>query len=151
MVSCSSCDVVSLKWKKKDGRASTLPAQIIWAYYCPLLEFSGQYLKIMNVNSLGRLKYYVINRESNYSLPNGEDNSRICTELIWKRPAVTYRFSKEFRANPGNVSTNKKKRIKIKKRQNTPRLPSKSFANSKKNCWELIYLSIYINICLSVY
>jgi hypothetical protein len=31
MVLCSSCDGVPLKFKKKNERASSLPAQIIWA------------------------------------------------------------------------------------------------------------------------
>jgi hypothetical protein len=44
MVVCSYCDGVPLKFKKKNGRASSLAAQIIWAYYWPLLEFAGQYL-----------------------------------------------------------------------------------------------------------
>jgi hypothetical protein len=43
-VFCFSCDGVSLKFKKKNGLASSLPAQIIWAYDWPLLEFAGQYL-----------------------------------------------------------------------------------------------------------
>ncbi len=44
MVFCSSCDGVALNLKKENGRASSLPEQIIWAYYWPLLEFAGQYL-----------------------------------------------------------------------------------------------------------
>ncbi len=44
MVFCSSCDGVPLKLKKKHERASSLPAQIIWTYYGPFLEFAGQYL-----------------------------------------------------------------------------------------------------------
>ncbi len=44
MVFCSSCDGVPLKFKKKNGRASSLAAQIILAYYRPLLEVAGQYL-----------------------------------------------------------------------------------------------------------
>jgi hypothetical protein len=32
MVLCSFCDGVPLKFKKKNGRASSLPEQIIWAY-----------------------------------------------------------------------------------------------------------------------
>jgi hypothetical protein len=32
------------KIQKENGRASSLPAQTIWAYYWPLLEFAGQYL-----------------------------------------------------------------------------------------------------------
>jgi hypothetical protein len=43
-VFCFSCDGVPFKFKKKNRRASSLPAQIIWAYYWPLLEFAGQYL-----------------------------------------------------------------------------------------------------------
>jgi hypothetical protein len=31
----SSCDDVPLKFKNKKGQASSLPAQIIWAYYWP--------------------------------------------------------------------------------------------------------------------
>jgi hypothetical protein len=44
MVLFSSCDGVPLKLKKKNWRASSLSAQIIGAYYWPLLEFTGQYL-----------------------------------------------------------------------------------------------------------
>jgi hypothetical protein len=33
IVLCSSCDGVPLKFKKKNGRASSLPAQIIRVYY----------------------------------------------------------------------------------------------------------------------
>ncbi len=44
MVFSSSCDGAPLKFKKKNGRASSLPAQIFWAYYRPLLELAGQYL-----------------------------------------------------------------------------------------------------------
>jgi hypothetical protein len=33
LVLCSSCDDVPLKLKKKNGRASSLPARIILAYY----------------------------------------------------------------------------------------------------------------------
>ncbi len=44
LVFCSSCDGVPLKFKNKNGRASSLTAQIIWAYYWTLLEFAGQYL-----------------------------------------------------------------------------------------------------------
>jgi hypothetical protein len=43
MVSCSSCDGVPLKSKKKNRRASSLSARIILDYYWPLLEFAGQY------------------------------------------------------------------------------------------------------------
>ncbi len=32
MVLCPSCDGVPLKFIKKNGRASSLPAWIIWAY-----------------------------------------------------------------------------------------------------------------------
>jgi hypothetical protein len=43
MVFGSSSDGVPLKFKKKKGRSSSLPAQIILAYYWALLEFAGQY------------------------------------------------------------------------------------------------------------
>ncbi len=46
MVLCSFCHGVSLKFIKKNGRASTLPARITWAYFWPLLEFAGQDLKV---------------------------------------------------------------------------------------------------------
>ncbi len=32
MVLCSVCEGVNLKFKKKNGRASSLPAWIIWAF-----------------------------------------------------------------------------------------------------------------------
>jgi hypothetical protein len=35
LVLYSSCDGVPLKFKKKNGRVSSLPARIIWAYYWP--------------------------------------------------------------------------------------------------------------------
>ncbi len=44
LVLCPSCAGVRLKFKKKNGQASSLPARIIWAYYWQLLEFAGQYL-----------------------------------------------------------------------------------------------------------
>jgi hypothetical protein len=34
------------KIQRENGRASSLTEQIIWAYYWPLLEFTGQYLKV---------------------------------------------------------------------------------------------------------
>jgi hypothetical protein len=42
MVLCSSCDGVPLKFKKKNGQASSLTECL--AQYRPLLKFAGQYL-----------------------------------------------------------------------------------------------------------
>jgi hypothetical protein len=42
MIYFSSCDGDPLKFKKKNGRASSLPARIICALYRPRLEFAGQ-------------------------------------------------------------------------------------------------------------
>ncbi len=44
MVLYFSCDGVPLKFKKKNGRAYSLPAGIFWAQYLPLLEYAEQYL-----------------------------------------------------------------------------------------------------------
>ncbi len=54
IVLCSSCDGVPLKFKKKNGWASSLLARIIWAYYWPLLEFAGQYLEDGRRAPIGR-------------------------------------------------------------------------------------------------
>jgi hypothetical protein len=51
MVLCSSCDGIPLKFKNKNGQASSLPAQIIWAYYWPLLEFAGPWQSNFLANS----------------------------------------------------------------------------------------------------
>ncbi len=44
MVLSSFCNGAPLKFKKKNGRASSLQGRIILALYWPLLEFAGQYL-----------------------------------------------------------------------------------------------------------
>jgi hypothetical protein len=41
---------------------------------------------------------------------------RLAHNSFEKRQTATYRFSKEFRENPGNVLTNRKEGIKIQKR-----------------------------------
>ncbi len=49
MVLCSFCDGVPLKFEKKNGQASSLPARIIWAYYLPLLDSLDSTFKQLNV------------------------------------------------------------------------------------------------------
>jgi hypothetical protein len=57
MVLCSSCDSVPLKFKKKNGQSSSLPARIIWAQYRPLLDFAGPLITLnsfLTVSSEGK-------------------------------------------------------------------------------------------------
>jgi hypothetical protein len=46
LVSCSSCNGVPLKFKKKNGQASSLRGRIILAQYWTMLEFAVQYLLV---------------------------------------------------------------------------------------------------------
>jgi hypothetical protein len=47
---------------------------------------------------------------------NGQQVSRICTELFEKWPVAIFCFSKDIDENPGNLLTNRKKEIQIQQR-----------------------------------
>jgi hypothetical protein len=53
--------------------------------------------------------------EVHFPLPMSRHISGICAESFVKQQAITWRFSKDFVANPGNVLANRKQGAKFER------------------------------------